>query len=354
MKKEKSSLPIAVIFGGEGGEREISSITASNIITGLTELDIPVLPIEIAADGCWIANPRTDSELSVSAAKLRLGRESVGGFVHSGGFIRVRGAIPALHGELGEDGVVQGALRCAGISFIGSDTTAGAVLMDKVYTKLLAEHVGIPTVAWFAYIQDKFGSDSCRVAYDIPSARKLAAELGYPVFIKPARSGSSIGAGRAYTPQELDRAIEAALAVCQGRLIIERFIENPIELECAYLEGECEIYTAPGSVISKEGFYSFDKKYLDTGGISLSVSADVNDDIKNRIKDYSKRLRSMSGLRHLARFDYFLSNGELFFNEVNSFPGMTEGSLYQRMLGVSGVPFQKLMERLVSLLDGAQ
>ena len=188
-------------------------------------------------------------------------------------------------------------------------------------------------------------------AYDFDSAKRLAEKLGYPLFIKPARAGSSIGIGKAETPEQLTLAIESALRVSDGRIIVEKLIDSPTELECAYLGGQYDIYTAPGSVVSDGEPYSYDRKYSSSRGVSISKKADVSDEIKEKIKDYSKRLKVFSGLRDIGRFDYFLSDGNLYFNEVNSFPGMTESSLYPEMLALCGVSLSDFVKSLVSMLD---
>lgn len=343
--------PVAVIFGGEGCERDISRRSAETVVSALREMNIPLLPVYIDKSGLWYI---VDGDLSLDKSAfiptypVRL---SVSGFLSPEGIIEVRGAIPALHGELGEDGVIQGALRTAGIAYVGSDTAAGSVLMDKAYTKLLAEYMGIPTVPWFLFVGTEGESYSCgeRIAESYSQAAALAGELGYPLFVKPARAGSSFGAGRADTEAELISAIERACLYGEPRVIVERCLISPLELECAFLDGERRVFTEAGGIDCR-GFYSYDRKYCNTSSVQITERADIPESISRRIKEYSARLCLISGMRDIGRVDFFLDGDKLYFNEANSFPGMTDTSLYTGMLRKCGIDRSELFRTLIGRL----
>ena len=352
---KKERLPIAVIFGGEGAEREISLKTADYIIRGLHSVGANVLAVEIDKSGLWYIRGDICEKFGVFGfgsavptfpVKILENGKAVSGFFAEGSVVEIAGAVPALHGDMGEDGNVQGALRCAGISFFGAEVSASAILFDKAYAKILAEFLGIPTVPWFLYIEGGRGSSPKSSAGSIEEAKILAEEIGYPLFVKPCKSGSSFGASVVNCEYELAAAISAALPY-GSRVIIEKYLKTPIELECAFLEGEkFDIFTSPGSVAVSEGFYSYDKKYA-TPSAKISSKAEIPDDVSLNIREFAHRLIRFASLKDLARIDFFLSeDNALFFNEVNTFPGMTETSLYPKMLlgeGIGEEDFFKLL-----------
>ncbi len=351
-KCRRSLHPVALVFGGEGGEREISRLSAVTLAKALDRLECDYISIFIDERGFWYLIPsgcrsveRVGAEKMIPTYPVKLSGQGCG-FLAEGKIIPVSKVIPALHGDMGEDGVIQGALRCAGISYIGADTASGAVLMDKAYTKLLAEYLGIPTVPWFIYIDGAENWGSGKIAVTAKQSLSLARELGYPLFVKPACSGSSIGADVAKTPTELLSAIGFAAQISK-KVLIEKYIENPTELECAYLGGVKPLVTLPGSVVSEGGFYSYNRKYGGQGQAKVSADADVGMEISRLAVEYSRALCLISGVRDIARIDFFLLGEKLYFNEINSFPGMTEDSLYPKMLSGAGISLEDALERLI-------
>ena len=360
----RGNLPIAVIFGGEGTEREISALSAAHIVAMLRGVGRGVLTVGIKKTGAWYIFEGSVGEIASGAWErsyrltptfpVRCGDES--GFLCDGSVIPVLGAVPALHGELGEDGVIQGALRAAAIPYIGCDTTAGAVCMDKAYTKLICMQLGIPVVPWVLLVDKGKGQPCEGVAFSKASAKELAEKrLGYPMFIKPCRSGSSIGACVAEDGQSLTKALELCSRDFDGRVLIERCLSAPRELECAYFDGAVgEIFTHPAEISIGAGFYDYSQKYSSSSKAVLFSGAELSDKVASDIKKYSARLCSAIGVRHLARVDFFLEGGSLYFNEIDTFPGMTGGSLYPAMLERAGIDGSAFAERLVCLLGGRQ
>ena len=345
--KKKSPL-YAVIFGGRGCEHSISCISGANFISVAVRCGFEILPIGITPsgefliylgecskikDGSWLF----DRECQVPTYPVRL--PSGSGFLAGGELIFVERAVPVLHGDYGEDGTVQGALTTAGIDFAGCDTVASAVSVDKAYSKAVAASLGIPTLPWIT-----FSDGRCETEKAIALAEE---KIGYPMFVKPCRLGSSIGACAAYCKEELICAIKSALTY-ENRIMIERALVEKTELECAYFElGAKQIITPPSEIKIKNGFYDYDTKYK-SNTASISVRANVSDSIRESLCAYTERLACELSVGEIARFDYFLDgNGNVYFNEVNTLPGMTESSLYLAMLGESGVSDAEVVSSLL-------
>jgi D-alanine--D-alanine ligase len=360
-------LPLAIIYGGRGAEREISKKSAESFIGLCRKADIPILRVLIDADGSFYIESEEEipkisekvlmggdrsSEICVNTEEsgdiarktsnglyriptypVRLFGKS--GFLVGGEVIEVRGAFPILHGDFGEDGTVQGALTTAGIKLFGADTLSGAITTDKIYTKIIAEHYGVKTVPFVTLFRG-----------DISVGIASSEALGYPVIVKPVSLGSSIGISAAYNRTELSQALKLAFSYSE-RAVCEKLIEDKRELECAYFSvGDRRIITPPAEVLVK-GFYDYDKKYrLPTEVIPV---ADVGGEVKEKIIKMTDDLARSLSVKHIARFDYFLlHSGEIFLNEINACPGMTDSSLYIRMLGKAGLSGSQL----VSLIYG--
>lgn len=349
MKKEKHT--VALIFGGRGYEHDVS-VEGAKFLYSLIDRELyDTLPVYISRSGEWLAPTKPCEDIS----RLVLGKictvgvtptckNGTGGVLFpsrqdSGEFIKICAAIPLLHGDFGEDGIVQGALENARIPFVGCDTSAGAILSDKVYTKIVAEHLGVPTVPWVTAI----GKSTAE-------ARALAESgIGYPIFIKPSRLGSSIGAALAKDVESFNTAYELAKEVGNEKVLIEKYIEVEKELECAYFRGKSkELFTKPGEISTNRDFYDYSTKY-EINAAAVLDCAEVSEDIQKQINEYSRALVEFFGIRDLSRIDFFLArDGTLYFNEINTFPGFTEHSLYPRLLSLAGVNPRELVSELIS------
>ena len=338
--KKTAPLRVALIFGGRGHERLISEKSAEYIFSSTDRARISPIPIRIAEDGRWLASLGCGTSLGECVFDTEVYpafAEGHHGFAHSDGFIDIDCAIPALHGDFGEDGRVQGALECAGIHYVGCDVICGAVCSDKSYTKSVAEHLGIPVARWICISPSD--TNAC-------IAEKAEKYIGYPSFVKPARLGSSIGASRADDCSSLIRAVSDARAL-SGRVMIEECVDIGAELECAYL-GVCgEDRFSEVGMIECHGTYDYESKYL-TSSATVSDRCDIPSNTRRLILDYSAMLRDELDVRHLARFDFFLTrDGGVIFNEINTFPGFTASSLYPRLVARMGIPPSELITTLV-------
>lgn len=339
-KNEAEDRPVAIIFGGRGYEREISLRGAHKLVADVAR-KAPVLPIFIDAGGEWGiclsavcgGEISTEQEALAPTFPMRMGGRC--GFAFEGGVIEVRHAFVLLHGDLGEDGVVQGALVNAGIRLWGTDGISGAVCSDKAYTKWIAASLGIPVLP--AVVADRAAAKCTADA--ICSAAE--ARFGYPVFVKPCRLGSSIGAAGATCREELCRALDAALSL-SPRVMIEPMLEDKRELECAYLSvGGKATVGGPGEIIL-DGTYTFDEKYSAAARAVPVPTARVNKKITATLHSWVRRLAIALGISGIARFDFFCSGGKLYFNEINTVPGMTPASLYTAMLESCGISRDEL------------
>ncbi len=320
MTKEKLSL--ALIYGGRGLESRVSISGMEHILPLLRE-DFDLMPIFIDSGGRWLYRSR------------RIFPAHRGFISESGEMIGCDVALPLLHGDFGEDGRVQGALECADIAYVGCDVAASALCRDKSQMKLIARHLGIPTLPHLLLSGgDTEGlADACESRFD------------YPIFIKPTSLGSSFGCSRADDRESLTEAIRLCLRLC-NRAIAEPCLCDKRELECGYYRAESkEIFTFPGEILVG-GSYTYEKKYLSQDS-PVCPRADVTEDVAEKIREYTRRLIDLSGVRDIARVDYFLSGGELYFNEINTMPGFTCGSLYAMMLGEAGIPEGELLSGLI-------
>ena len=339
---------IAVIFGGIGSEHSVSVKSAEYFIGLIDRKKYTVIPIYISKSGKWTLYPfakspkriEDGSAVGITTYPVRLGCKS--GFRLPLGLLSVDAAVPILHGVGGEDGSIQGALECAKISFVGADSSASVLCHNKAYAKTFAEALGIPTVPW---IYTECGTEESEF-FEL----MLAAErkIGYPMFIKPACEGSSFGCSPVLTRAEFAPAYRAARRTSNGHVLIEKMLEAPRELEVAYLSTKCnEIFTNPGEITYDSGFYSFEEKYSDTSSATVNSQSSLGEADEELVRAYSKSLVAALGIRHLCRIDYFLSGGKIYFNEINTIPGMTEASLYPTLIEGCGLDKEKMVCGLI-------
>lgn len=335
---------VAVLFGGKSVEHTVSERSAAYLIGKLDPERYSPLPVGISksgnfylyhgevariADGTWETD--SDNLTGTFPVRARGGR----GFSVGCGLFEADAVLPALHGEYGEDGCMQGLLRLADLPFVGCGVAAGALCSDKDLTKRIARTLGIPVVPGFC---PPIGADAERAYTD---ACRLLGEHT-PLFIKPACLGSSVGAGTAQSREEF--FLRYAEAKKYGKVLIEKDVHPTAEAEIAYFsDGTCEIYSKPG-ILRPDGFYSFDKKYGD-GGVEGRIDCPPEQGVCDRLRAYAAALVGTVGIRHLCRIDFFLTDRGVYFNEINTFPGFTERSLYPRLIEQSGLSVTECLTR---------
>ena len=333
----KNRRNVALLYGGRGAEHDVSVSGAKFVYPLIDGEHFDTLPIYIKRDGeMLLLRPSDDPTSGIPTELCR------GGIRLGGERIAVHAALPLLHGEHGEDGSLQGALLHSDIPFVGCGVHAGALTSDKAFTKLIAESLGIPTTEWILSVDggDAMGREVSR--------RRAELAFGYPMFIKPARQGSSIGAHSVSTPSELDEAYTDAARCGDGRVIIERRADVKFEIECAYFGTKSKVlFTKVGEIPSNGRFYDYSGKYT-TGDFSPRAGSPLDTVIGDAVRAYSRTLCEYIGIRHLARFDFFLTEDDrLVFNEINTMPGFTSGSLYPAMLECEGISAASAIDLLI-------
>ncbi len=322
------NITAAILYGGIGREHDVSVMGFSYMSELVNSIGFKVLPIYIAKDGYMYLSERSGISEPVSMVR--------NGFMTRDSFIPADVAIPLLHGDGGEDGVIQGALEHLSVPYIGADCITSAVCLDKHYTKCIARRLGIPTANWLSFSK----KDSTGYALSASESR-----LNYPMFIKPRRLGSSFGIHAVMDRDAFSAAYEDAQDSGDGTVIVEEMIQDKREIEVAFFGTDhTSVISMPGEIFCK-GTYGYGEKY--GGNIKTSAAASTDRHTSALITEYSNLLAADLGLRHLGRIDYFLSGEKIYFNEVNTFPGFTRDSLYPRLLRSSGIEPRDAIESFI-------
>ncbi|MCL2543972.1 MAG: D-alanine--D-alanine ligase [Nocardioidaceae bacterium] len=336
---------VALVFGGRSTEHAISCVTAGSVLEAIDRDKYDVVPIGIAADGRWVLEADDPGRYVLGGARRLPSVDGSRSPVALGaeGFDVV---FPLLHGPWGEDGTIQGLLEMTDTRYVGSGVLASAVCMDKAFMKIVLADAGLPVMPGGVVTAREWEADPSGVKARI-------GELGFPLFVKPARGGSSIGIAKAHDVTELADAIEGALAH-DPKVLVEVSAEGAREVECGVLEtldGGVET-TLPAEirVSADHEFYDFEAKYDAEQHTDLDVPADLPDDVVAQIRDMSARAFLATGCEGLARVDFFhLSDGSLVINELNTMPGFTPLSMFPRMWAHSGLEYADLVDRLIQL-----
>ena len=344
---------IALIFGGEGKEHRISEISAANLSKHIDESLYEVLFIGITCGGDWYIYKGLrdkinegswieDKDLLIPTYPVKI--KGLSGFITKDEIIPVCCAVPCLHGDFGEDGIVQGALTSAHIPYIGQSVCASAITSDKIYTKLVAEYLEIPTAKWT--LETIAGADEARV--------RAEKKLLYPMFIKPASLGSSYGAAPVFSPNDFDAVYKEARRLDE-RVLIEELIPFEYELECALFDDGGQRLSPGGRILSNGEFYDYNSKYGNDRAPLTEAYSGNDAEVEKRASDYAKMLSDFIGLKYLSRIDFFVTRDKrIYFNEINTFPGMTETSLYPKLtedMGLEKGSFINLLIQKVCSYD---
>jgi D-alanine-D-alanine ligase len=354
---------VAVVFGGRSSEHAVSCATAASVLEALDRDRYDVVPVGIAKDGHWVLAPDDPQafrlapghvpEVDTRAASVLVPTSATDRtlVVHEAGHPpRTLGEVdvvfPLLHGPFGEDGTIQGLLDLADVRYVGSGVTASAAMMDKHLMKVVLASAGLP-IGPYVVITDK------EWRRDRASAMDAVHGLSWPVFVKPARAGSSMGISKVSDPDALEAAIEAAREH-DPKVVVEAAVFGR-EIECGVLEGRGTDPTRTSElgeciVVQNHEFYDFEAKYLADGDVRLESPADVPDAVAAEIREMAARAFDVAGCEGLARVDFFLTEaGEVLLNEVNTMPGFTPSSMYPRMWAAAGVGYPELIDELIAL-----
>ncbi len=330
---------VALLFGGQSAEHEVSLSSAANVRDALVSAGYRVLLIGIDRHGVWRHAPEISSpEPNWPQAALLPG---CGGeivlFNQDRTTINVDVVFPVLHGPFGEDGTMQGLLKLANVPFVGPGVLASALCMDKTFTKRILEAVGIPTVQSLSVEQGKIVNYSDAVE-----------ALGPVLFVKPANMGSSVGVSKVDNEADYETALVTAFRY-DTKVLVESFVAAR-EIECAVLSAGTQMVSLPGEIVptSEDGFYSYDAKYVDADGATLVYPADLSDELTEKIRTMSLAAFRALNCEGMARVDFFLTpDGEVFINELNTIPGFTAISMYPKLWDVSGVSPAQMAAHLI-------
>lgn len=344
-------LRVGVIFGGRSGEHEVSLASAASVIRALDPEKYEAVPIGITKEGRWLVGASAQKMLGevlkcgepvylppdpTSAALVPVASAA------QRPNISVDVIFPVLHGTFGEDGTVQGLLELAGIPYVGAGVLASSVGMDKDVQKRLFEYEGIPIVPFVAVHRSEWERDRTKVL------RTIKKKFKFPVFVKPATLGSSVGMSRVKNMKELPAAIDLA-AEFALKIMVERAV-TAREIEVSVLGNDDLRASVPGEILPHREFYDYTAKYLEEG-TRLLIPAPLTKKQVRTFQDYAVRaFRAIEGTG-LARCDFFLEKrtGKIFINELNTIPGFTSISMYPKMWEASGLPYPKLIDRLIEL-----
>lgn len=366
------ALRVGVIFGGRSSEHEVSLASARNVMEALRTAGHEVIPIGITPQGRWLPHGDPLGDLTVKAAQANGATEEgapanesaqngshasddPSGSRDEGTWALLprpaRGTalpaldilFPVLHGPFGEDGTVQGMLEMANIPYVGCGVLASAVCMDKNVARRLFAAAGIPLAASREVLRPVWREHAEAVLDGVEE------ELGYPLFVKPANLGSSVGISKARTREQLRDALDLA-ARYDRKLVVERAVPNAREIEVSVLGNDDPIASVPGEIVPGAEFYDYAAKYLDDSS-QLLIPAPLDVATTARVRDLAVQAFQVTDCSGLARVDFLLdgASGELFLNEINTMPGFTRISMYPKLWEATGIPYPELVDRLVRL-----
>ena len=326
-------LKVAVIYGGMSTEHEVSIISGKNVMDNLDKSKYDIYPIKITKDGKWL--DKREREVKDVFKFLK----------------EMNVVFPVLHGLYGEDGTLQGMLEMAKVPYVGCKVLASCVCMDKVYTKIIFEKAKIPQAKYIyikdgnTYIDENF--DELRLEND-EIINLVTEKIGFPVFVKPSNSGSSVGVSKAINGEELVKALAEA-SIYDRKVLIEEAVVGK-EVECAVLGNNDVKATTVGEIKSAEEFYSYDAKYKNAESKTVIPAELSNEKIEEIKKLAIKAFKSVCG-SGLSRVDFFVEEGtdRVLINEINTLPGFTEISMYPKLWENEGISYRELLDTLINL-----
>ena len=347
-------LSVCVLFGGMSPEHEVSLRSAEFVLNSLDPEKFNVFPVGITKNGDWVLYGGTDYSLLPTGQwkDYPENRRAAISPVRGQGLLSFEGdcvvrewidvVFPVLHGENGEDGAMQGLLQMAGIPYVGPHVAASAVAMDKTLTKLVVDQAGIRQAAWMLV---RSADVDMRLDWVMDQVEK---KFSYPVFVKPAGTGSSVGVSKAADRNALKDALLKA-GTYDAKVLVEEFICGR-EVEVAVMGNESPVASICGEIDSGAEFYDYDAKYVTDTSVAY-IPARISEEVSEQVRDAAVRIYSAIGCQGLSRVDFFVTyeGDEVVFNEINTLPGFTSISMFPKLFAASGIPAQQLVEELLKL-----
>lgn len=348
---------LGIVFGGKSSEYEVSLLSAVSVLNNINASRYNIIKIGITkqgrmyyytgdtasiADGSWCETQKEiiPCQISISGDPKEKGLVLLQDSIS---YIQIDVVFPVLHGRNGEDGTLQGLLTIAGIPFVGCDTVSSGVCMDKELTHLILKDI-VPMAEYVAVKQSNFANQ--REAIVLECEQKLL----YPMFVKPANAGSSVGITKAHDRQELYNAIEVAFTH-DKKVIIEQMLVGR-EVECAVLGNDSPVVATPGDIEPCNEWYDYDAKYL-ANKTNTNIPAKITDEQTKQVQELAVRAFTRLGCSGFARVDFFVGEESIYLNEINTIPGFTSISMYPKLWSYSGLSYPDLIDRLIELaLEG--
>ena len=352
---------VAVVFGGRSSEHSISCISAGSVIQALDPARYDVIPIGVTTDGRWVLESAASGRLALGPAgelpsvtgdrEVTLGPSAQVVVSEPGAVPQQLGEVdvvfPVMHGPWGQDGTLQGLLELSGVRYVGAGVLSSAVGTDKMFMKLLFAAQGLPVLPWVLVRPGSWDRDRAAVTEAVTS-------LGYPVFVKPARAGSSFGISRVDRAADLDAAITEAQRF-DPKVLVEAAALGAREVEIGVigsLDGSAPRTSAIAEITVDEAhaFYDFEAKYLPEQNTALQVPAELDEPVAQKVRQYAVEAFAALDVEGLARVDFFVfDDGRVVLNEVETMPGFTSTSMFPRMWAESGLAYPELLDHLIAL-----
>ena len=347
-------LNVCVLFGGISPEHEVSLRSAESVLNNLNKEKYNIFPVGITKEGDWILYAGTDYSLLPAGQWQDFpgNRRAAISPIRGQGLLSFEGdcvvrelidvVFPVLHGENGEDGAMQGLLQMAGIPYVGPHVAASAVAMDKTLTKLVVDQASVPQAAWKLVRSSELQNHMDGVLDSIEGV------FPYPVFVKPAGTGSSVGVSKAVDREMLREALLQA-GVYDDKILVEEFIDGR-EIEVAVMGNDSPVASICGEIDSGAEFYDYNAKYITDTSVAY-IPARIPEDVAEQVRDYAVKVYSAIGCQGLSRVDFFVTFAEnrVVFNEINTLPGFTSISMYPKLFAASGIPYDQLLDELLQL-----
>lgn len=346
-------LTVLILFGGKSSEHDVSTVSAASVIENIPQDKYNVIKMGITKEGAWyryngdtalLPEDKWVEDTANLVPAFLSPDPTVGGIIETtdGGIAitKVDAVFPVLHGKNGEDGTVQGLLQLAEIPYVGCDMTSSAACMDKAITNALADQAGIAQAKWLSYTEHEYRSNPQK-ALD-----ECVEKLGYPIFVKPAKAGSSVGISKAANVHELADAFETAFAN-DSKVVLEETVIGS-EVECAVLGNSEPIAATPGEIAPCNEFYDYEAKYI-AGTSGLFIPARISDDMLKKVQQQAIKAYKALGCSGLSRVDFFVNGEDILLNEINTIPGFTSISMYPKLFAHSGISYSDLIDRLIKL-----
>jgi D-alanine-D-alanine ligase len=349
MTTEKKRLRVGLLFGGRSGEHEVSLASAASVLRGLDPDKYEAVPIGISKEGHWLIGAGAQKmlpEVLKGGQRVMMTADPTDAALvkldGSGGGQRLDVVFPVMHGTFGEDGTIQGLLDLAGLPFVGAGVLGSAIAMDKDVAKKLLQAAKIPVVPWIAVQRADWERDPKQIQQAIEKKFK------YPVFVKPATLGSSVGMTKVHSRAELAPALNLAAEFAM-KIMVERAMVAR-EIEVSVLGNHDPQASIPGEIVPHREFYDYAAKYLEEG-TQLLIPAKLTPAQTRKIQSMAIAAFRALELSGMARVDFFLEKkgGKIYLNEVNTIPGFTSISMYPKMWEASGIPFRELIDKLIEL-----